>query len=71
MSINDVTQIMSSMPESVSDLENDTILNFYTDDDSTLKMKFYYYDNKQDYEISVLFNDSLRVKLVVTHDITD
>jgi hypothetical protein len=68
MNINRVTQIMGAMPEKVYDMDENSRMDFYKSEDSTLKVGFEYYDEKKDYNIYILFNDSLKVKRVVYYD---
>ncbi len=60
MGINEVVKIMNGSPTRIFDSENKS-------DDSTLRLGLYYYDNKEETEISIIFNDSLKV-VMVGHD---
>lgn len=60
MGINDVVKTMNGSPNRIFDIENKAT-------DKTLRLEFLYYDKKEDWEIFITFNDSLKV-VMVGHD---
>ncbi|MEZ5037255.1 MAG: hypothetical protein R2760_07175 [Chitinophagales bacterium] len=61
MGINQVIEIMGNPPNRIFDSENKSV-------DTSLRLGFYYYDKGEDTEISIIFNNNLKVVMVGQDD---